>query len=230
MKTRAVLFDLGGTLVEVRNGPKTFRRVLRSMGIARRESVIEQAISDAEKRLQAERFMEKFGKIPCAEFWMRYDSSVLDRLGIADEKGDIVREVAEKWFDFADIRLYPDSEATLRKLREMGIVTGIISNAYEEEIHQILSRARLSMKMFDIAVGADTVHRRKPHRDIFVYALRRLRVRPKEAVFVGDQVDEDYSGAEDVGIRSLLIMRERPRKEVKGRRAISSLSEILDRI
>jgi len=82
LKTRAVLFDLGGTLVEICDGPKTFRRVLRSMGTARRESVIEQAILDTEKRLKAEGFMEKFGKIPCAEFWGRYDSSVLERLGI----------------------------------------------------------------------------------------------------------------------------------------------------
>jgi len=228
LKTRAVLFDLGGTLVEICDGPKTFRRVLRSMGTARRESVIEQAILDTEKRLKAEGFMEKFGKIPCAEFWGRYDSSVLERLGIVDEKGDIVREVAEVWFDFADITVYPDSEPTLRKLREMGIKTGIISNAYEEEIHQVLSRAGLRMKMFDVAVGADTVHRRKPHRDVFVYALRRLRVRGEEAMFVGDDVDADYRGAEKAGLRSLLIMRERPRKELKGTKTISCLSEIFD--
>jgi len=106
LKTRAVLFDVGGTLVEIRNGPKTFRRVLRSMCITRRESVIKQAILDTQKRLEAEEFMEKFGKIPCAEFWIKYDSSVLERLGAVDEKGDIVREIGEKWFDFADIRMY----------------------------------------------------------------------------------------------------------------------------
>jgi len=200
------------------------------MGIARRESVIKQAISDAERQLQAEGFMEKFGKIPCAKYWIRYDSSVLERLGVVDEKGDLVREVHEKWFDFADIKLYLDSETTLRKIREMGIKTGIISNAYEEEIHQVLSRARLRMKMFDVAVGADTVHRRKPHRDIFVYALRRLRVRPEEAMFVGDEVNADYRGAEEAGLRSLLIMRKRPRKELRGTRAISCPSEIFNLI
>jgi len=230
LKTRAVLFDLGGTLVDVRDGPKTFRRILQSVGIARRESVIKQAISDTEKRLQAEGFAEKFGKIPCIEFWIRHDSSVLERLGIVDEKGDIVREVAEKWFNFASIRLYRDSESTLRRLREMGIKTGIISNAYEEEIHQVLSRAGLRMKMFDVIVGGDTVHKRKPHRDIFVCALRKLRVRAEEAMFVGDQIDTDYEGAEEAGIRSLLIMRERPRKELKETRNISRLSEIFNLI
>lgn len=230
MKTRAVLFDLGGTLVEVCDGPKTFRRILQSVGTARRESVIKQAISDAEKQLQEEGFAEKFGKIPCVEFWIRYDSNVLERLGIVDEKGDIVREVAEKWFDFADIRMYPDSETTLRKLREMGIKTAVISNAYEEEIHQVLLRAGLRMKMFDAVVGADTVHEKKPHRDVFVYALRRLRVRAEEAVFVGDEIDADYRGAEEAGIRSLLIIRERPRTELEETRAISCLSEIFNLI
>jgi len=45
-----------------------------------------------------------------------------------------------------------------------------------------------------------------------------------------DQVDADYRGEEKAGIRSLLIMRERPRKEVKGTRAISRLSEIFNLI
>jgi len=49
-------------------------------------------------------------------------------------------------------------------------------------------------------------------------------------VFVGDEADADYRGAEEAGLRSLLIMRERPRKELKKTRTISRLSEIFDLI
>ena len=107
---------------------------------------------------------------------------------------------------------------------------GLISNGYKEEIRSVLSKAGLSTKMFDVVVGADTVHERKPHRDIFAYALRKLRVKPEETIFVGDQLDTDYKGAEDAGIRSLLILREKARAIPNGTRTITGLQEIFNHL
>jgi len=84
--------------------------------------------------------------------------------------------------------------------------------------------------MFDVVVGADTAHERKPHRDIFAYALRKLRVKPGETIFVGDQLDTDYRGAEDAGIRSLLILREKARAIPNGTRTITGLQEIFNHL
>jgi len=84
--------------------------------------------------------------------------------------------------------------------------------------------------MFDVVVGADTVRERKPHRDIFAYALRKLRVKPEETIFVGDQLDTDCRGAEDAGIRSLLILREKARAIPNGTRTITGLQEIFNHL
>jgi len=231
LKTKAVLFDMGGTLVFATcSESETFRRILRSVGIARTKRDIEEALSKAEKELDVERFAEEFGKIPRGEFWVRRDSRVLKHLGIDDQKGELARVLDRRWFDFANFKLYSDTQKTLQRLREIGLRIGLVSNGYEEEIRSVLSKAGLSTKMFDVVVGADTVHERKPHRDIFAYALRKLQVRPEEAIFVGDRIDTDYKGAEEAGIRSLLVLREKTGTELKETRTISRLSEIFNLI
>jgi len=231
LKTRAVLFDMGGTLVFATcSESETFRRILRSVGVARTKRDIEEALSKTKKELDAEGFAEEFGKIPREEFWVRRDSCVLKHLGIGDRKGELARVLDRRWFDFANFKSYSDTQKTLERLRETGLRTGLISNGYEEEIRSVLSKAGLSTKMFDVVVGADTVHERKPHRDIFAYALRKLQVRPEEAIFVGDRIDTDYKGAEEAGIRSLLVLREKTGTELKETRTISRLSEIFNLI
>jgi len=231
LKTRAVLFDMGGTLVFATcSESETFRRILRSVGITRTKRDIEEALSKTKKELDAEGFAEKFGKIPREEFWVRRDSCVLKHLGIEDQKGELARVLDRRWFDFANFKAYSDTQRTLERLRETGLRTGLVSNGYEEEIRSVLSKAGLSTKMFDVVVGADTVHERKPHRDIFAYALRKLRVKPEETIFVGDQLDTDYKGAEDAGIRSLLILREKAGAIPNGTRTITGLQEIFNHL
>ena len=81
--------------------------------------------------------------------------------------------------------------------------------------------------MFDIIVGADTIKKVKPDPDAFRYALRELKVRPEETLFIGDNIDADYRGAEEVGIKALLIeRREVDSKKTRGLRTITNLKEI----
>ena len=49
----------------------------------------------------------------------------------------------------------------------------------------------------------------KPHQDIFVAAARSLGVAPHETLVVGDDLDEDYNGAREAGLQSLLLHRTR---------------------
>lgn len=87
------------------------------------------------------------------------------------------------------------------------------------------------MKMaikFDSIVGVDAIGKMKPHPDVFKYTFHKLNVQPEEAVFIGDSVEVDYKGAENVGIHALLI--DRTEKTQSGLRTISNLREILSRI
>jgi putative hydrolase of the HAD superfamily len=123
--------------------------------------------------------------------------------------------------------IYPDTEEALRRLKQMGLKLGLISTAYEEDITAIFERANLEKSFFNIIVGANTIKKEKPHPDVFKYALRKLKVKPEQALFVGDHVDNDYKGAAAVGIHALLIQREnRSPDNIPDLNRVNSLEEI----
>ena len=160
---------------------------------------------------------------------------------LGKENVKLAEIVQSKWFDFVGFTLYPESRNVLNELRRRGLMLGLVSTAYEEEIYFILERVNLEKGTFDVVVGVDTAQCMKPHPDIFEYALRKLKIRPEEAIFVGDNVEADYKGAENAGLHSLLI--DRKEKAViygneknalllqqGGLRTIKSLEELLPKI
>ena len=78
--------------------------------------------------------------------------------------------------------------------------------------------------LFDVTVGADAVRKPKPHKEIFLYALKMLGVLPQDTLFVGDNPELDYEGAEKVGLKPLLIDRD---NEIQGiNRKIEDLRDV----
>jgi HAD superfamily hydrolase (TIGR01549 family) len=114
------------------------------------------------------------------------------------------------------------------ELKRKGLKVGLISNGYEEEIDLVLEKADLEKATFDIIVGVDTIEEVKPNPDIFEHAISKLDVKPEETIFVGDNVEADYNGAENVGIHALLINR--TEKQQSDLRTIKNLKEILSQI
>ncbi len=56
--------------------------------------------------------------------------------------------------------------------------------------------------------------------------MKLLGVKAEEAIFVGDRLEQDYLGAQRVGIKALLIQRED--KPISGVKTIANLKEISD--
>ncbi len=227
MPIRAVLFDMGDTLnkADVVHPGEIFQRILTSLGISKSLDEIKMAWLNAEKEAEDTNLLSLFGKLQREEYWYKWDSLVLKHLGIA-ENAELAKTVQSKWFDFVDFILYPEVKDVLMKLQQRGLKLGLISTAYEEEIHLVLERVNLEKTTFDIIVGVDTMQCMKPHPDIFKYALRKLDVRPEETIFVGDNVEADYKGAENAGLHALLI--DRTEKQKQGDlRTIKNLKEIL---
>jgi len=57
---------------------------------------------------------------------------------------------------------------------------------------------------FDAVVLSYEVGVRKPDRRIYLEALRKLRLKPEECVFVADEIS-DLEGAREVGLKTLLV-------------------------
>jgi len=203
---KAVLFDMGGTLIkyDVVHAGEIFQRILVSLGISRSLDEIKTAFVNAGKEAKDLNLLSSFGKMECEEYWNQWDSLVLKHLGIA-EYAELAKTVQSKWFDFVNFTLHPEVRDVLITLQQRGLKLGLISTAYEEEIHFILEKVNFEKATFDIIVGVDTIKK-----------------------FIGDNVEADYKGAESVGIHALLI--DRTEKTQSGLRTISNLREILSRI
>jgi HAD superfamily hydrolase (TIGR01662 family) len=226
---KAVLFDMGSTLVkyDVEFFEEVFHRILLSLSIPKSLGDIKEAFSSAKNEAEDLSLLSSFGKMKCEEYWNHWDSLVLKHLGMA-EHVELGKVVQSKWFDFVDCTLYPEVRDVLSELKLRGLKIGLISNGYEEEINLILEKVSLEKATFDIIVGVDTIKQAKPNPDIFKYAINKLDVKPEETMFVGDNVEADYKGAENAGIHALLI--DRTQKQQSDLKTIKNLKEILSQI
>ncbi len=207
LESKAVLFDLGGTLIETALTTfETFQKILEQNKIYVSAEQIEEAFTVA-KREFGDEFERLLGRIPLSELYRIWNAQVLKALGIADD-GNLARRINEQWLTVCGITLYPDVAPALARLMKERIKRGIISNAYQKEIEQICDITGLDDHFFDIAVGADTVKKPKPHPEIFLYTLQKLEVTPEQAIYVGNELEKDYRPAQRVGMIPLLIVRE----------------------
>ena len=105
-----------------------------------------------------------------------------------------------------DLSLFDDVVPALERLKQRGIILGVISNLrrdMDELSQQLGLQPYLDFSVTSLEAGAE-----KPHPPIFLAALQRAQVSPEEAVHVGDQYEADVQGAKAVGIIPVLLDRE----------------------
>ena len=129
--------------------------------------------------------------------------------------------------------LYDEVLPTLKEIKERGVKTAIVSNTswgssgylWREEI------SRLGLEEYiDELVFCRDVGWRKPAREIFQYALEKIKVLPKECIFVGDDPRWDVIGPRTAGIEPFLVTRSAESKTRMDYKSIHVLNELLDLI
>ena len=151
---------------------------------------------------------DKYVGLSAHEFYTQWNLQPLKHLGIrGSEARNIAEEIETKWYNYGEFHLYPDVQRTVEKLKQITLKLGIITGGYAEDIDRVLQKIGLE-RLFDLYVGVNTTGKRKPHPKVFKYALRQLGLRPREAIFVGDNFEADYLGAEKAGLVPVLIERE----------------------
>ncbi len=101
-------------------------------------------------------------------------------------------------------QLGAQTHALLDSLRDRGLRTALVSNAFDPGwlLRNDLERMGLSERL-DVAVFSSEVGKRKPHPSIFERALDELDVRPEDALFVGDSLYHDVGGAGALGMTTI---------------------------
>ena len=216
---KGVLFDMGGTLIKTAPVSEIFKRILEDFGIKRSTEEIEEARKIVEKQFD----IEELAILEDA-FWLKWNTRILEHMGIYENAQSLAERIAKQWWQYSDVKLYPDVEKTLNVLKQRRLKIGLITNGLESDVEEVLPRIGLA-GFFDVEVTSSLVGKIKPHREIFLHALEKLGIKPQEAMHVGDEVERDYEGAKRCGLKALLIDRENSVGE-EGVEKIQSLAEI----
>jgi HAD superfamily hydrolase (TIGR01662 family) len=86
-----------------------------------------------------------------------------------------------------DVALYPGAIATLRKLRELSLRIGIVTNNGRAGTELTLKKYDLA-PFFDVIVTRDDCEEMKPDAGSLRMAMEELHAKPAETVYVGDSV------------------------------------------
>lgn len=216
-RLRGVLFDAGGTLVQL--------HVERLADALRARGADPEDLDGAFWRTLVHMDAAFAGEIPNADGWAAWWFGRL-----AEESGLDVALLSEAWRKADDAQhlwdaAIPGAIECLTRLREGGLKIGVVSNA-DGRIEEALARAGLA-DFFEVVVDSGVVGVAKPDPAIFDHALRPLDLAPEETWYIGDTVVFDAAGADAAGLTSWIIDH-RGLHTVAHPRRVSSLSLFAD--
>ncbi len=184
---RAVLFDIDNTLVDfMKLKESCIRPAIRAM--------IKKGLSIDEE--EGVRMVYDIYKVYGMEYKLIFQK-VLKRVGVSDYK--ILAAGILAYRKARVVRPYPGVKRTLRALHKRGIKLAIVSDAPKLKAYLRLSAMGID-DFFDVIVTFDDTNLRKPERLPFEKALKALKVRPEEALMVGDMPGRDIVGAKRLGM------------------------------
>ncbi len=234
---RAVIFDLGGTLID---WPDYIEDLPRRWGLSYSYLISTLPRTDwpsQDKYVQAMREAEQ-------DHWRLVETvqgstqpqtlirNGFNKLGIEVSEKEILialdgyEQAINGWAS-----VFPDAVETLAELRKRGYRIGLLSNTWwAASWHNAEIAAHgLSPLLDEITYTSDLPHS-KPHPSVFLHVAQRLQVAPQECVMVGDRIIDDVGGAMNVGMRGIWRKTDYPwpkPETITPTAVINNLSELL---
>lgn len=98
----------------------------------------------------------------------------------------------------ASASLYPWTLPLLKRLREKGVKTAIVTTKARFRIEGIFEKFG-ALDLVDVIVGCDMVKNEKPHPEALLLALNELHTSPERAIYIGDST-VDARCAQSAGV------------------------------
>ncbi len=191
---KAVLFDLDNTLID-------FMKMKKSCSEAAIRAMIEAGLKiDEESGIK--KLFEMYDRYGM-ENQNIFDKFIREVHGKLDYNMLARAIVAYRKVKAGHLTPYPNVVKTLIKLKERSLKLGIVSDAPIKQAWLRLAELNLC-DFFDVVVARGPKAKAKPHVMPFKKALKALKLKPEEILFVGDNPKADILGAKNIGMKTVL--------------------------
>ena len=162
MKTKAIFFDVDGTIVPLDVVVKTFQDCCRQLNtrVLTKDEVIKNAISY--------KLSEAVQKL-------------LPEVNLVEFKKCFEKTQIKNFKRYA--KILPFVKSTFNFINKKGIKIGIVTTKSRSEALAILNGYKLP---FDTLVSGSDVKKRKPNPEPVLRACENLQLKPRDCMFVGD--------------------------------------------
>ena len=103
MPLKAVMFDLGLTLIQTASFPEIYRRIVARFGIKTSVDDIVRAQKETESEFDTSTYDESHRK----EFWTNYNVSLLEKLGVEENSVFVAEQIDALWWDCSHVAGLP---------------------------------------------------------------------------------------------------------------------------
>jgi putative hydrolase of the HAD superfamily len=206
---KAVFFDLYHTLVRYEPPQEELEaKALKGFGIDISQDALRRPLAAANEFIYQEiihRPLSQRSQEEKMALYAQYQGIVLKEAGIKADDKLVLGMLGKMQQSKMKMVLFDDVAPALTNLKERGLILGLISNV-ERDINPMLNELGLS-SWLNVVVTSQESGFVKPQPEIFHEALRRAKVKASEAVYVGDQYQVDVIGANQAGMKGVLLDR-----------------------
>jgi HAD superfamily hydrolase (TIGR01549 family) len=190
---RVIFFDVGNTLLFPDRA-----KMLAPLAGERHPTLEQWQALERRTKSDFDRGMQS-GKVDRG-FWWMFHTYLLEQLGENTAIREALLETAQNSANWDQI--VPGTRSALERIGSKYRIA-VISNA-DGRIKQVLSRCAIA-DCFESITDSGIVGVEKPRREIFESALRAMKARAEESLYVGDVYSVDYLGARAAGMNAVLF-------------------------
>jgi 2-haloacid dehalogenase len=191
---KCIIFDIGGVIVDFYNADDYYPYLSRISGIPLKTI---NKIIDYDIRIDLDN-----GAATQKEF----DAQVAKQLGI--KKKNIL------WYEFykKKVKLERGTINIIKKLHGKYVLSYLSNTDRSRYTYTVEKILKPYLHLFDYRFASCDIKMRKPGRGIYMYALRHMRIKSSQALFIDNQI-ENVVGARKVGIKSIWFKNSKDLKE-----------------
>ena len=190
---QAIIFDLDNTLLDF----------IKMKQFAVKAAIT--AMNEAGLNVDEEKAYQEILDLYVQKGWENqqvFDDYLNQTIGAVSNKILAAGIVAYRRAREATLLVYPNVNKTLIELTKMGIKLAVVSDAPSREAWMRLYYLNLH-HVFDPVLTYDDTGVRKPSPKPFQMALDYMKIKPEEALMIGDWPERDVVGAKQIGIKTI---------------------------